>query len=102
SIYTTWISRSDLGSAAQIAMSMLVLVTLLITIERYGRRGLRYTGNRRAHPVQARRLQGAAAWLATALGCFPVVVGFVVPAVYLLSESLERLAEAGMVSDQLI
>lgn len=102
SIYTTWISRSDLGSAAQIAMSMLVLVTLLITVERYGRRGLQYTGNRRAHPVQARRLHGPSAWLATALGCFPVVIGFVVPAVYLLSESLERLTAAGMVSDQLI
>lgn len=102
SVYTTWVSRSDLGSAAQIALSMLALVTLLIVAERYGRRKLRYTGSRRTHPVQPRRLHGAAAWFATALGCFPVAVGFAAPAIYLLAETIKRLQTAGAISQHLI
>lgn len=102
SVYTTWVSRSDLGSAAQIALAMLVLVTLLIMAERYGRRKLRYTGSQRTHPVQPRRLHGAAAWFATALGCFPVTVGFAAPALYLLAETVKRLQTAGAISQHLI
>lgn len=102
SVYTTWVSRSDLGSAAQIALTMLIVVTLLIAAERYGRRMLRYTGSRRTHPVQPRRLRGAAAWFATALGCFPVAVGFVAPALYLLAETAKRLQAAGAVSQHLV
>lgn len=102
SVYTTWVSRSDLGSAAQIALTMLVLVTLLIVTERYGRRKLRYTGSRRTHPVQPRRLRGTAAWLATALGCFPVAVGFAAPALYLLAETIKRLQTTGAISQHLI
>ncbi|MBV6273657.1 iron ABC transporter permease [Alcaligenaceae bacterium CGII-47] len=102
SVYTTWVSRSDLGSAAQIALAMLLIVTLLIIAERYGRRKLRYTGSRRTHPLQPRQLHGAAAWFATALGCFPVVVGFVAPALYLLAETIKRLQTAGAISQHLI
>ncbi|MDY0309613.1 MAG: iron ABC transporter permease [Castellaniella sp.] len=90
-IYTTWITRSDLAGAAQIALVALALVTALITIERYSRRRLRYTGNRRAAPIRPQRLSGLAGWLATLLGLTPIVIGFVAPATYLLALTLERL-----------
>ncbi|GAA0772818.1 iron ABC transporter permease [Castellaniella ginsengisoli] len=90
-IYTTWVTRSDLAGAAQIALVALALVTVLIAVERHGRRRLRYTGNRRAAPIRPRRLQGASAWLATLLGLAPVVIGFIAPAAYLLALTLERL-----------
>ncbi|CAM3807518.1 Iron(III) transport system permease protein OS=Castellaniella defragrans OX=75697 GN=HNR28_002835 PE=3 SV=1 [Castellaniella denitrificans] len=90
-IYTTWVTRSDLAGAAQIALVALALVTLLITVERQGRRRLRYTGSRRAAPIRRRRLRGPAAWFAVFLGLAPVLIGFAAPAAYLLALVLERL-----------
>lgn len=37
-VYTTWISRSDLSAAAQIACMMLMFIFLILTLEFYGRR----------------------------------------------------------------
>ncbi|HET8703795.1 iron ABC transporter permease [Castellaniella sp.] len=90
-IYTTWVTRSDLAGAAQIALVSLALVTLLIAVERRGRRRLRYTGNRRAAPIRRHVLHGPAACLATLLGLAPVLIGFAAPAAYLLALVLERL-----------
>jgi len=61
SVYTTWITRSDLGSAAQIALTMLAIVVGLIMLERHGRKRQRYASTQRMRPMQPRRLRGAAA-----------------------------------------
>lgn len=42
SIYSTWINQSDLASAAQIAIFMLMIITFLVIVERLGRRKQRY------------------------------------------------------------
>jgi len=102
SVYSTWVSRSDLAGAAQIALVMLLLAMLLIAAERHGRRRLRYTGSRRTHPVQARRLRGAAAWVATGLAAWPVLVGFGAPAAYLLVQTGEWLLISGPPSPRLL
>lgn len=102
SIYSTWVSRSNLPGAAQIALSMLVIVAALILLERYGRRRQRYASGRRARTLQPRRLRGPAALLAAALGWLPVLLGFIAPALYLLHETIKRLNEVGQVSDQLL
>ena len=102
SVYTTWVTRNDLAGAAQIALAMLAMVAVLVLLERRGRKRQRYASNLRARPLQPRRLRGAAAWLATALGCAPVIIGFVAPAIYLGSETINHLALAGTVSDQLL
>ncbi|MFC4298597.1 ABC transporter permease [Castellaniella hirudinis] len=90
-IYTTWVTRSDLAGAAQIALVALLLVTILIAIERHSRRRLRYTGTRRAAPIRPHRLHGPAGWLAALLGLTPVLIGFIAPAAYLLALTWERL-----------
>ncbi|ARP94047.1 ABC transporter permease [Bordetella genomosp. 13] len=102
SIYTTWVTRSDLAGAAQIALAMLVLVVALILLERHGRRRQRYANTQRMRPMQPRRLRGAAALLAVALGWIPVLLGFVAPALYLVAETAKRLHLVGGVSDQLL
>ena len=55
SIYSTWINRSNLPGAAQIALAMLVIVVSLILLERWARRRQRYVSMaqrvRRAAPV---------------------------------------------------
>lgn len=100
-VYTTWVTRSDLPGASQIAMAMLAIVVLLILIERYGRRRQRYAATQRPRPMRPLQLRGAPAWLALGLGVVPVLIGFAIPASHLAWESFERLGSSG-VSPQLL
>jgi iron(III) transport system permease protein len=101
SVYTTWVTRSDLASAAQIALTMLVIVVGLILLERHGRRRQRYAATQRMRPMQPLRLRGWSAAVAAGLGAIPVVLGFAAPALYLLWEVRKRLHLVGGVSRQL-
>ena len=97
SIYTTWITRSDLAGAAQIALAMLVIVLGILYVEQWARRRRRYAND--AHnprPMQRHRLRGGRAAVAFALAAIPVSVGFVVPALYLVSAAAERIRFAGI------
>ncbi|BEG73480.1 ABC transporter permease [Achromobacter xylosoxidans] len=102
SVYTTWVTRSDLAGAAQIALTMLAIVIGLILLERHGRKRQRYANTQRMRPMQPRRLHGAAALLAAVLGWIPVIIGFVAPALYLIVETYKRLHLVGGVSSQLL
>ncbi|MFZ9502188.1 MAG: ABC transporter permease [Beijerinckiaceae bacterium] len=102
SIYATWINRSNLPGAAQIALAMLVVVVALILLERWARRRERYVSQaqraRRAAPL---RLTGWRAGLAIALVCAPILVGFVLPAGHVAMEAWKRVRFAG-VSPQIL
>jgi iron(III) transport system permease protein len=91
SIFTTWLNRSSLSGAAQIACFMLLLVAALIALERYGRRQQAFTGLDR-HPAHARRihLRGRNGFLAAAICIVPVTLGFVIPLGYLAHEVATR------------
>ncbi|HGL6310565.1 iron ABC transporter permease [Burkholderia multivorans] len=102
SVYTTWITRSDLAGAAQIALAMLAFVVAMIALERYGRRRQRYAHGRRMRPLAPRRLTGAAGCAAAVLGWLPVLLGFGAPAAYLAVETAKRLHQVGGVSAQLL
>ena len=102
SIYTTWVTRSDLAGAAQIALAMLVFVLTLIMLERYGRRRQGFSHNQRSRRMQPQTLRGGAALLAICLGWLPVLLGFVAPALYLLNASFKYLDKTGAVSAQLL
>src|SRR5690606_8460844 len=102
SVYTTWITRSDLAGAAQIALSMLAIVVLLILLERHGRRHQRYASTQRMRPVQPEQLRGARAAIALILGWLPILIGFVAPALYLLNETIKHFDTTGGVSTQLL
>ncbi|CAB3868034.1 hypothetical protein LMG26846_02850 [Achromobacter insuavis] len=102
SVYTTWVTRSDLAGAAQIALTMLAIVIGLILLERHGRKRQRYANTQRMRPMQPRRLRGAAAALAAVLGWIPVLIGFIAPALYLVVETYKRLHMVGGVSRQLL
>ena len=101
-VYTTWITRSDLAGAAQIACAMLFVVVALVWLERNGRQHQRFGSAQRMRPMQPRRLHGGAAWLATATAALPVMLGFVAPALYLVWESAKRLRLGGGVSQGLL
>ncbi|QDW67794.1 iron ABC transporter permease [Luteimonas granuli] len=95
-VYTTWVTRSDLPGAAQIALAMLAIVVLLLALERHARRRQRYAVGERPRPMRPQRLRGGAAALACALGAFPVLVGFVLPAGYLAWEAARRIGSSGV------
>ncbi|WP_429611538.1 ABC transporter permease [Variovorax sp. W2I14] len=101
-VYTTWITRSDLAGAAQIACAMLFVVVALVWLERNGRRHQRFGSAQRMRAVLPRRLHGGAGWAATAVTALPVLIGFVAPALYLVWESAKRLRQGGGVSQGLI
>jgi iron(III) transport system permease protein len=96
SIFTTWLNRGSLPGAAQIACVMLVIVAALIALERYGRRRRAF-----AAPLQDARLAsrialaGPGRWIACGLCFAPVVLGFLLPAGYLLHEAVARGLIAG-------
>ncbi|SFP25343.1 iron(III) transport system permease protein [Variovorax sp. OK605] len=101
-VYTTWITRSDLAGAAQIACAMLFVVVALVWLERNGRQHQRFGSAQRMRAVQPRRLRGGAAWAATATASLPVLIGFVAPALYLVWESAKRLRQGGGISQGLV
>ncbi|WP_413542270.1 ABC transporter permease [Candidatus Symbiopectobacterium sp. NZEC127] len=90
-IYTTWVTRSDLPAAAQIAVLMLMGVMLLLTLEYYGRRRQRYGSSRSQRTVTPIRLSGVKGMLVLTLTALPVVLGFIAPALFLAWESAKRL-----------
>ncbi|THJ33017.1 iron ABC transporter permease [Lampropedia aestuarii] len=100
-VYNTWITRSDLGAAAQLALCMLVLVMALVWLERRARQSQRFGVTQRMRPMQAKRLTGWQAGLALLLGSLPVLLGFVAPAAYLVSATIKRLDQAGHISSAL-
>lgn len=98
SVYATWITRSDLAGAAQIACSMLLAVVLLVWLERQGRSRQRFASAQRMRAIQPRRLHGPLAWGATAAAALPVLIGFAAPAAYLAWETLKRLRQGAGIS----
>lgn len=95
-IYSTWVTRSDLPGAAQIALAMLLVVVAVLAIEAYGRRRQRYASSARPQPAAPRRLHGVAAIAATACCALPIALGFVAPLLYLISASWRRVQGAGV------
>ena len=97
SIYSTWINRSSLPGAAQIALCMLLVVVALIALERWARRHQRYAASGRQHArLQPRRMYGATGWLLCALVSLPVLLGFGLPVAYLVVEAAKRIHFAGI------
>ncbi|RDV04616.1 ABC transporter permease [Undibacter mobilis] len=91
SIFTTWLNRGSLGGAAQIALALLAVVTLLIVLERTGRRGQSVESDVQDGAVTRRLpLTGRAGWIAACVCVIPVLFGFVIPGGYLLREAIMR------------
>lgn len=92
SIYTTWLQRSSLSGAAQIAVILLVFVIGLLMAERYARGGGQFhhtTGRFRSIPFSD--LEGWRGWLAFGLCALPFVLGFLLPLLMLASNAMRHL-----------
>ena len=89
-LYDVWLSMGSLGGAAQIALSMLGFVVLLITIERLGRKGQHFhsLGGKSDPPVR-HRLAGAKGLAVSALMVLPILFGLLIPAGVLIDLSFQ-------------
>ena len=103
SIYATWLNRSSLPGAAQIALVMLAAVMGLLLLERWARRRQRFTGGgRRHHPPSPQELHGLAGVAAFSLCLIPILIGFVFPAAHLGHDAWTRVAGFGLSGQVLI
>jgi iron(III) transport system permease protein len=76
---------------------MLVVVVALVLVERRARRHQQYANDaQHARPLVAERLHGWRAAVALGVTTMPVLVGFVVPAAYLVDETIARVRFAGL------
>ena len=95
SIYATWMQRSNLGGAAQIAAVMLILVAGLLAAERRARGGARIhhtTGRYRAIPFQD--LEGWKGITAAGVALLPFVLGFLVPLLVIIESAATHMDDA--------
>lgn len=95
SVYATWLQRSSLAGAAQIATAMLLFVVLLLAAERLARgqaSSQHTTGRYRSIPFQD--IEGWRGYAAAGLCLLPFIVGFVVPAGVLMGHAVRHHREA--------
>lgn len=86
-IYKAWLAMDNRLAAAQLATMLLALVAMLLHLEQRAQRRARFASNRgRAGTAdaQAVRLHGAAMGLAWLVCGVPVLMGFVLPVVFMV------------------
>lgn len=79
-IYSTWINRSDFGGAAQLAVTVVLVIGLLIAAEQRARRDRVYLAHRDSRVPPAREsLLGARRWAACGFCLALLALGFGIP-----------------------
>jgi iron(III) transport system permease protein len=98
SVYHTWLGKGSLAGAAQLSLSILMIIIFLIWIESYSRRMLRFHASRSIglslKPTRI-MLSKKTAFCAMMVTMTPVIFGFVVPVGVLLKFALKRLDQFG-------
>jgi iron(III) transport system permease protein len=91
SIFTTWLNRGSLAGAAQLSCLVLVIVAGLIAMERYGRRNaVTEFSSESPRLTERAELGGMKGWLTFAACALPALLGFIVPLLFLLHQSVRR------------
>jgi iron(III) transport system permease protein len=94
SAYQTWLQRSSLAGAAEIAAVTLLFVAAAFTLERVSRGGGAYHDPvARWRPVPEIEIGGAPGWSMLAVVLVPFVIGFVLPMAMLLDSALRYIGE---------
>ncbi|HYF43461.1 MAG TPA: ABC transporter permease subunit, partial [Ramlibacter sp.] len=87
-IYKAWLAMDNRIAAAQLATVLLLVVAALLGLERRAQRRLRFAGTRGSRAgsadAQPMPLRGARRVLAWALCGLPVLLGFVLPVLFML------------------
>lgn len=95
-IYSTWINRSNFGGAAQLAVTIVLVIALLILAERTGRRAEAQTAPRGTRASARVGLRGGRAALATIACSALLLVAFGLPIGQLLYLASRQLTVASI------
>jgi iron(III) transport system permease protein len=94
-IYKAWLAMDSRLAAAQLAVCLLVIVAVLLKIERHAQNRMRFAANKGARaggfdaqPVALTGKRLVAVWLVCGL---PVLLGFVLPVLFMLRPLLDGL-----------
>ena len=94
-IYRTWLGMGERSAAAQLAAFLMVFILLLIILERRSRNAAQYyepsSSIKRLTPFQLKSWRALLALVACLL---PAILGFLIPAGYLLQLTLKNLDSA--------
>jgi iron(III) transport system permease protein len=95
SIFDTWLNRSSLAGAAQLSLAVLVIIAGLVYAERKLRSARSYHNTQNSMlPPDLIKLNGVKAIGAAAACVIPVLLGFAVPFLQLVSFSIDNPAQA--------
>lgn len=100
-VRSLWLNRGNLPGAAQIALISLVMVMAILVGEHALRRHSFSSSARAGATLTPRRLSGLNAAVLTALCALPVLLGFVLPALFLGVEAARMLAKTGITRELL-
>lgn len=92
-IYKAWFGFFSLSAAAQLSTLLVVLVFGLIVLEQKLRKRMRFTQSRVAPQAERIALAGVKKWLASAFCSGVLLLAFLLPALQLLSWSMEAFSE---------
>ncbi len=94
-IYKAWLAMDSRLAAAQLAVCLLVMVAVLLKLERHAQKKMRFAtgkgaraGSQEARPVALHGKRLLAAWLVCGT---PVLLGFVLPVLFMLRPLLDGL-----------
>ena len=89
-IFRTWLGMYDLATAMQLASILLLVIFLFLIIERYQRANAQYSLiNDSKEVIELEALGGIKNILASLFCLIPILVGFVIPLIEIISWSVE-------------
>lgn len=100
-VFTTWLVRGDLAGAAIIALAMLAVVAAIAWLAARLTAPPASASSRQARRVTRQALDGWRAALAALLCALPPLVGFVLPALFLLREAVAQWRREGLPAELL-
>ncbi len=96
-IYKAWLAMDDRMAAAQLATLLLIWVAVLLKLEHRAQARMRFSaskgGRMGTQDGAAYRLHGARVWLVWAVCLVPVLMGFVLPVLFMLRPLLLESSE---------
>ncbi|GLQ34942.1 iron ABC transporter permease [Amylibacter marinus] len=88
-VFTVWLEASNVGGAAQISGVILALLTGLLFLERRSRNKMKvHQRHTQMIPPSREKLRGGAALLVMGVCALPVILGFIMPSLIMLSHAL--------------
>ena len=88
-IYRTWTGFGDTTTAAQLSLLLLAFVVTLIAVEHWSRKQAKYFSHaQKGTKAMKSRLTGKKALLAFSICFLPIIFGFILPALQLISWSI--------------